>query len=89
MATGVGGQPGTATSTGITLATRPQLAGSRQKCHRCSRNRLRLTTSFGSGAASKVLLSAFSMWRDTGPVTSSMSENDGGWLKRMPSPSRL
>ena len=41
--------------------------------------------SFGSGVASNVRRSATSMWRETGPVTSSRSACRGLATKRMPS----
>jgi hypothetical protein len=47
------------------------------------------TTSFGSGVASYVRLSAIAMCFDTGPVTSSMSACRGLATNLMPMPSML
>src|SRR5512139_8186 len=48
-ATGVGGQPGTATSTGMTLATRPQLAYDSPNTPPVQPQSPTATTSLGSG----------------------------------------
>jgi DNA-binding transcriptional LysR family regulator len=86
----VGSPALTTTSTGITLATPAAAAGVALAEDAAVRSRSRPRpppAGFGRGVIGAA--QASSMWRDTGPVTSSMSAWRGLATKRMPRPSML
>src|SRR4051794_23310042 len=84
MASGGGGQPGTARSTGTTSLTAPTTPYAPANTPQLRAQSPTATTTRGSGTASKVLRNGPAMFRVTTPVTRSASACLGDATRRAP-----